>query len=142
MRTLLSTSVFLLAAAAGAFAAQPIEFGKSQLVGGDIPRQYRPDYPREARARHETGSGVFILHVDSKTGEVTSITVQKSTGYKLLDTAVLTSCVHWHFKPHTVTEVRVPMTFSMFHGGFPRPPLNHSPNRGKVRVVHEDLTNR
>jgi len=137
MRALVLTLLVLIPATPFIFAAQPVEFDKSQLVGGDVPRQYRPDYPREARARHETGSGVFILHVDSKTGEVSSITVQKSTGYKLLDTAALTACIHWRFKSQTVTEVRLPLTFSLNGGGFPRPPLAPPPNRGKVRIVHD-----
>jgi TonB family protein len=112
-RTLMLVSVFAVIFGTCTFAAQPIEFDKSQLVGADIPKQYRPYYSREALGRHQTGSGVFILHVDSKTGEVSSITVQKSTGFYLLDTAARTSCIHWRFKPYTVTEVRVPMTFSM-----------------------------
>jgi TonB family protein len=95
------------------YAAEPVMINKSQLIGGDIPKQYRPPYPYEARRRHQEGSGMFILHIDSKTGQVTSITVQKSTGYKLLDSAVLTACIHWRFKPHTVTDVFVPITFSM-----------------------------
>ena len=142
MRALGLTLLLFVALAAQQYAAQPIEFDKSQLVGGDVPKQYRPNYPMEARGRHQTGSGVFILRVSPQTGAVTSIDVQKSTGYQLLDDSVLRACRHWQFKPHTITDVRLPVTFSMSHGGFPRPPLNHSPNRGKVRVVHDDLTNR
>jgi TonB family protein len=117
-RAFMLVSGFAIAASIRVLAAQAVEFNKSQLVGGDVPKQYRPDYPREARARHEMGTGVFILHIDGKTGQVASISVQKSTGFKLLDAAVLTSCIHWRFKPHTVTDVRIPMTFSM-HGPSP-----------------------
>jgi TonB family protein len=116
-RAVLLTLVFAVSFGRCSFAAQPAEFDESQLVGGQIPKAYRPDYPREARARRETGGGVFILHIDSNTGAVASITVQKSTGYRLLDAAALTSCIHWRFKPHTITEVRLPMTFSL-QGGF------------------------
>jgi TonB family protein len=116
MRSLLIPVSMLFGFAAMVSAAKPIEFDKSQLIGGEVPRQYRPDYPYAARIHHQTGSGIFVLHVDPKTGEVASITVQKSTGYKLLDNAALTACVHWRFKPHTVTDVWLPMTFSMRGG--------------------------
>src|SRR5947209_5533091 len=136
MRALAFTSLLFLALASQQYAAQPTEFDKSQLLGGEVPREYRLNYPMEARGRHQTGNGVFIRHVSPQTGEVTSIDVQKSTGYQLLDDSVLRACKHWRFKPHTIATVRLPVTFSMSHGGFPRPPLNHSPNRGKVRIVH------
>jgi TonB family protein len=118
MRALIVAMAAVLSCAAVARAGEPVKFDKSQLVGGDIPKQYRPDYPVEARRLRQTGSGVFILHVDRKSGEVISISVQKSTGYKLLDTAVLASCIHWRFKPASVSDVQVPMTFST-HGPFP-----------------------
>jgi TonB family protein len=94
-------------------AAEPVLINKSMFVGGDFPQQYRPEYPLEARSHHITGSGVFILHVDRATGAVKSITVQRSTGYKILDNAVLVACIHWQFKPHAVTDLKLPITFSV-----------------------------
>src|SRR5439155_19392667 len=76
----------------GGFARHPVKFDKSQLAGGNFPPQYRPPYPVEARRQGQTGSGVYILHIDSKTGDVTSVTIQKSTGHKLLDDVVLAAC--------------------------------------------------
>ncbi len=113
MRALFLAWLLVLSAAASCRAAQPVKFDKSQLVGGDFPRGYRPPYPVEARRRGETGSGVYILHVNSKTGEVTSVTIQQSTRHEILDNAVVATCAHWRFKPHTVTEVRLPITFSI-----------------------------
>ena len=113
MRALLiSILMLLLSVAAMVRAAEPVKFDKRLLVGGSFG-QYRPPYPIEARRQGLTGSGVYILHVDRKTGEVTSVTIQRSTGHKLLDDAVLTACVHWRFKPQTVTDVWFPITFSI-----------------------------
>src|SRR2546423_15029188 len=104
MRALVVTTTFLmLGFTAGLGAPEPVKFDKSQLIGGEIPPRYRPNYPMEARGRHQSGSGIFILHVDLKTGKVASVTVQKSTGYKLLDDAAVTACTHWPFRPNTVT---------------------------------------
>jgi len=114
MRALIiGISIVMMTSSAVFCASEPVLLDKKQLVGDDIPKQYRPDYPFEARRRRETGSGVFILHIDRRTGAVTSITVQKSTGHKLLDSAVLAACIHWRFKPQTVTDVRVPITYGM-----------------------------
>jgi TonB family protein len=112
-RVLIGTSIVLLSFAPLISDAQPAKFDKRLLVGENFPWQYRPPYPIEARRQRLTGSGVYILHIDSKTGHVTSVTIQKSTGHKLLDDAVLETCVHWRFKPHLVTDVRFPITFSI-----------------------------
>ena len=113
MRAFVITTIAMLAAAPGVFSAEAVKFDKSQLVGGELPREHRPDYPREARARHETGTGVYVLHIDRQTGVVKSITVEKSTGHKLLDAAALKALIYLQFKPHTVEDVWFPMTFSM-----------------------------
>jgi TonB family protein len=110
---IIATLMLALGFIAAVGAAEPVLFEKSQLIGGEIPTRYRPNYPMEARGRHQSGSGIFILHVDPKTGKVGSVTVKKSTGYKLLDDAAVTACTHWPFKPNTVTDVRLPVTFSM-----------------------------
>ena len=105
--------VFAFFSATRAVAVEPVKFDKSQLVSRDLPKEHRPDYPVEARRQHRTGSGVFILNINDKTGEVTSITVKKSTGHKILDAACLKAFIKWRFKPHHVTKVLVPITFSM-----------------------------
>jgi protein TonB len=114
MRALIVRILLLLLSFPPLFgAAEPVKFEKRLLAGGDFPPHYRPPYPVEARRQGLTGNGVYILHIDSKTGEVRSVSVQKSTGQKLLDDAVLAACVHWRFNPHTVTDVRFPITFSI-----------------------------
>lgn len=57
------------------------------------------------------------MHVDTKTGYVTSAEMEKSTGHKILDDAALEAFRKWHFKPGRTPEVvRAPIKFT------------HSPN--------------
>ena len=105
--------MLILASPAVGLAAGSVKFDKSQLVGGELPKQYRPEYPVEARAWHQTGTGIFVLNINEITGHVTSIKIQKSTGHKVLDVACLQALIEWRFKPHLVTKVWLPITFSM-----------------------------
>jgi TonB family protein len=73
----------------------------------------RPDYPLEARQKHLTGHGVLILHIDRETGTVTSIDIEKSIGYKILDDAAVRAFSRWHFKPGKFTKVRVPIRYTI-----------------------------
>ncbi len=59
----------------------------------------RPEYPLEARRRYLTGRGLLILHIDRKTGAVTSVEIAKSIGYKILDDAAVRAFRQWRFKP-------------------------------------------
>jgi TonB family protein len=86
-----------------------------QIPPNDVLKQMPPDYPKEARQKHQTGSGVLILHVDRATGRVTSVTLQKSTGHKLPDDAGIRAFSQWRFKPGAVkTElIKMPISFHM-----------------------------
>ena len=58
------------------------------------------------------------MHVDSKTGGVTSVEVQKSTGVAFLDQITIEVFRKWRAKPGTVPLVRVPMTYTdKYHQG-------------------------
>jgi TonB family protein len=75
-----------------------------------------PEYPAEARARDLAGNGVFVLHLNRKAGTVTSVTVEKSTGFAILDNAAIASLKRWRFiKNIDVPMVKVPFTFTT-HG--------------------------
>jgi protein TonB len=99
--------VFLLAASA------TLAQGGSQIPASDVIKQVPPDYPKEARLRHETGSGILILHVDRARGVVTSVTVLKRTGHKILDDAGVRAFGQWRFKPGAVKDplIKVPISF-------------------------------
>ncbi len=72
-----------------------------------------PDYPIEARHARLTGSGVFEMRIDSKSGRVKGVLVVQSTGRQILDWAVARAFSQWRFKPGLVTAVRSPVTFAM-----------------------------
>lgn len=92
-------------------AAQPLIIDEKLVAEGKI--DIRPDYPAEAQAQGLTGAGVFVLHVDPKSGRVSSIEVEKSTGHKILDNASIAAFTDLRFKPHTVLRVKIPVTFTM-----------------------------
>ncbi len=58
-----------------------------------------PEYPLEARLRHERGSGVFLLRTNIHSGRVTQVIVARTTGYKSLDDAGVKGFRQWRFKP-------------------------------------------
>ena len=73
----------------------------------------KPAYPTDMKNHHIGGSGVFVLHVDVKTGKVRDVEVEKSTGRNELDTSALFALRHWRFLPNTTADkVRIPITFS------------------------------
>ncbi len=70
-----------------------------------------PDYPYEARRRNLAGSGICVVTVDTATGTVTNATMFQSTGSPLLDKLTIQTFKSWRFKPGTVSEVRVPISY-------------------------------
>ena len=72
-----------------------------------------PDYPREARSRRITGSGVCVLSVDPGTGNVTEASMAQSTGDQTLDKATVSAFRRWVFKPGKVSTVRIPVDFTL-----------------------------
>jgi TonB family protein len=73
----------------------------------------RPEYPYEARRAKVTGSGVCVLTVDSASGSVTDAHMAQSTGSRMLDDSTVAAFKRWRFKPGAVSEVRMPITYSM-----------------------------
>jgi TonB family protein len=73
----------------------------------------RPEYPYEARRQRITGSGIVAMTIDPISGNVTGVSILKSTGSAFLDNAALTAFRRWRFKPGTVSSVRCPVTFTL-----------------------------
>jgi TonB family protein len=70
-------------------------------------------YDREARMQRMSGTGIFRLGVDPKTGKVTEVAVMQSTGWKHLDQAAAATFIRWRARvPAFRTTVTVPVTFS------------------------------
>jgi TonB family protein len=72
-----------------------------------------PNYPYEARRAHATGTGICVIIVDTASGNVTSATMTESTGNALLDKITTDTFGTWRFKPGTVSQVQVPITYSV-----------------------------
>jgi protein TonB len=70
-----------------------------------------PDYPYEAKRRNLTGSGICVVTVDTATGTVANATMSQSTGSPLLDKLTIQTFKSWRFKPGTVSQVRVPISY-------------------------------
>ena len=71
-----------------------------------------PTYPREAREKGLTGRCLVSVSIDLRTGYVTSASIRKSTGYKILDRAALEAVRRWRFKPQTKTTAEIPFDFT------------------------------
>jgi TonB family protein len=72
-----------------------------------------PMYPFECRALGITGSGIVLAIVDKKTGTVVGARMLKSIGNRLLDASALEALSRWRFKQGTVSEVKIPINFTM-----------------------------
>jgi protein TonB len=73
----------------------------------------RPEYPYEARRQRITGTGIVAMTVDPANGNVSGVSMTKSTGSPFLDNAALTAFRRWRFKPGTVSSVTCPVTFTL-----------------------------
>jgi TonB family protein len=70
-----------------------------------------PEYTYEAKRRNLSGSGICVVTVDTATGTVTNATMFQSTGSPLLDKVTIQTFKSWRFKPGTVSQVRVPISY-------------------------------
>jgi TonB family protein len=70
-----------------------------------------PEYPYEARRAHITWSGVCFMTVDTASGSVTSAAMEQSTGNGILDKVTTDAFRKWRFKPGTVSQIRVPISY-------------------------------
>ena len=70
-----------------------------------------PEYPYEAKRRNLTGNGICIVSVEVATGRVTNAKMSKSTGSTMLDKLTVQTFKSWRFKPGTVSQVLVPISY-------------------------------
>jgi protein TonB len=70
-----------------------------------------PEYPYQARRPHVTWSGVCLMTVDTASGNVTSAVMDQSTGNGILDKVTTDAFRKWRFKPGTVSQIRVPISY-------------------------------
>lgn len=109
-RSTLVVGVVLGVAALQMFAAQPdvtVPAGLRPLM----LRMPKPEYPLDARAHYIAGRGVYDVFIDPPTGVVTRVTVEQSTGSKILDGAAVNAFRRWRARPGKLSRLRVPCTF-------------------------------
>jgi TonB family protein len=68
-----------------------------------------PEYPYQAR--QVSGTGICVMLVDTASGKVTNAMMAQSTGNAILDKVTTETFRRWRFKPGTVSQVRVPITY-------------------------------
>jgi TonB family protein len=88
------------------------EVSEGQLKQNTVSSK-RPEYPMEARRARLSGAGIFILNIDKRTGAVTGVEIETSTGSKLLDGYATSALNTWRFKPGAFLRVRMPSAFNM-----------------------------
>src|SRR6266480_4610332 len=71
----------------------------------------RTTCPADGRAKGWAGTGIVLVDVDLKSGQVTAARMLQSTAYRVLDEAALNAFRQWRFKPSTVSHVRIPIRF-------------------------------
>lgn len=62
------------------------------------------------------GKGLFVCHIDPKTGHVTSVSIAKSTGFAMLDSAAIKGLKRWRFRPNCAKEVEIPVDYTTTKG--------------------------
>jgi TonB family protein len=105
-----------LAAVASVFAAplRPADGAEGECLAIYAPK---PEYPFHPSLHHgwqlPQGEGVFICHIDPKTGHVTSVSIAKGTGFAMLDNAAIKGLKRWRFRPNTCAqEIKIPVNFT------------------------------
>ncbi len=88
--------------------ASPMSISAAKALALSAPL---PEYPFQARRANITGSGLCVLLVDRASGKVTSAMMEQSTGNAILDQATIYTFRRWRFKPGTVSQLRVPITY-------------------------------
>ena len=77
-----------------------------------------PEYPAKFASYAWSGKGIFLLRINTKTGEVDEVKVIKSTGHVLLNEIAAKAFFQWRFQPGGASQVQVPVEF--YAHGFSR----------------------
>ena len=86
----------------------PVSLSVAQSMAITAPL---PDYTYEMKRRNLSGNGICVVTVDRATGPVTSANMFQSTGSPLLDKLTTQTFKSWRFKPGTLSQVRIPITY-------------------------------
>jgi TonB family protein len=86
----------------------PMSLSVAQSMAINAPL---PDYTYEMKRRSLSGNGTCLVTIDPATGTVTKATMFQSTGSPLLDKITMQTFKSWRFKPGTVSQVRIPISY-------------------------------
>jgi TonB family protein len=89
-------------------AASELSLSVAQAMAVSAPL---PEYPYQAKHANVTGSGVCVIIVDTASGKVTNAMMAQSTGNAILDKVTTETFRRWRFKPGSVSQVRVPISY-------------------------------
>jgi TonB family protein len=89
-------------------AASELSLSVAQAMAVSAPL---PEYPYQAKHANVSGSGVCVMIVDTASGKVTSAMMAQSTGNAILDKVTTETFRRWRFKPGSVSQVRVPISY-------------------------------
>ena len=103
-------------ASAFAFPLRPAVGAERECLAIYAPRLEYPDYSSVRRGWRPQGEGLFTCRIDAKTGHVTSVSIAKSTGFAILDSAAINGLKRWRFRPNTCIEVRIPVNYTTTKG--------------------------
>jgi TonB family protein len=88
---------------------------RSEVTENELKRHavfsVRPEYPVQARRGRLQGSGFYVLNIDKRTGAVSSVEIETSTGSNVLDGYAIAAFRRWRFKPGVFLRVRMPSAF-------------------------------
>jgi len=69
--------------------------------------------PQTANALPADGStGIAVVDVDTETGKVTHVQIERSSGSRRYDVAVIDALEHKQFSPHGAKQVRIPFSIN------------------------------
>ena len=86
----------------------PMSFSVAKSMAITAPL---PEYTYDMKRRNLSGNGICVVIVDTATGTVTNANMFQSTGSPVLDKLTTQTFKTWRFKPGTVSEVRVPISY-------------------------------
>lgn len=91
---------------------------KIEVIPPDYKINRKPVYPRAARIKGYQGT-VYLKIILNSEGKVIESTIEKTSGYSILDRAALKASYKWYFKPAYInstavsTTILVPVTFKL-----------------------------
>lgn len=93
--------------------SQPRTTGSTEVssAAGGSMNGPRPKYSQAARDAHLSGTGTYLLHFDTSTGDVTNVTVTQSSGSAVLDQAAIDAFRQWHAQPNGKKEFPLTISF-------------------------------